>query len=318
MVEELFEIIKKHDIITIFGHLNPDGDCFGSQISLRDTLRLRFPEKKIYAIGSGVRRFKPLIGEMDIVDDDVIKESLAILVDGNDIPRMEDKRCATAKAWIKFDHHVDVGSFTQGPSVVREDANSCCEIIADFIVEQNLDINDRIANALYLGILTDTGRFQFIQDFPKTFRQAAWLCENGADPKKINSILNMTNEMSMSFKGFVFSNYRKTEQGVIYLTLKYKDIVRFNLTPSKAGSMVNLISNVEGYPIWAFFCEEEDGKNHAEFRSNGPAVQPIASKYGGGGHMQAAGVTLPDSKPETIQKVVDDLNETVLAFQKEN
>ena len=82
--------------------------------------------------------------------------------------------------------------------------------------------------------------------------------------------------------------------------------------------MVNLISNVEGYPVWAFFCEEADGKNHAEFRSNGPAVQPFACSIGGGGHMMAAGAPFEPFTKEHAQQIIDGLDEVVRNWRKEN
>ena len=107
MFEELRQIIEANDSIVIFGHIFPDGDCYGSQIGLRELLRLNYPNKKVYAVGSGLRRFFGLMGEMDKVSDDVIKNSLAILVDGNDCSRMEDARVSTAKEFIKIDHHIE-------------------------------------------------------------------------------------------------------------------------------------------------------------------------------------------------------------------
>ena len=138
MFEKIVELIKQYDTITIFGHINPDGDCYGSQIGLRNTLRLTFPNKKVYAVGSGLKRFFPLLGAMDVVEDEVIANSLAIILDGNDLPRMEDQRVRTAKAWAKIDHHVDTGGFKEGPQVVIEKANSTCEIIGDLIIEEHV------------------------------------------------------------------------------------------------------------------------------------------------------------------------------------
>lgn len=318
MFEELLPIIEKNDSIVIFGHIFPDGDCYGSQIGLRETLRLNYPHKKVYAVGSGIHRFFDFLGEMDEVDDETIKNSLAILLDGNDCSRMEDARVFTAKEHIKIDHHVENYRFTEGKFVLDDNANSTCELIVQFIQEENWKVNPTICNALYLGILTDSGRFQFIEDFPKAFNEAAFLCENGANPRKINTLLNVTNEAAMRFKGYVYSHYVKTDKGVIYLTLSYKELKKLHVSPSKAGGMVNLISNVEGYPIWAFFCEYEDGTCHVELRSNGPLVQPVASKYGGGGHMCAAGVTLENMKDETIQMVIDDLDQVIEEYNKGN
>ena len=258
-----------------------------------------------------------LLGTTDIIDDSIIKGSLAIVVDGNDLPRMEDQRITTAKAWIKFDHHVDVGSFTEGEFVVDEEANSCCSIIARMIEELNLPLNETIASALYLGILTDTGRFQFVKDYPETFKQVAWLCENGANPTEINRILSITDESSLAFKGYVYSHYQKTKAGTIYLSISKEVLVKYGLTAGKAGSMVNLISNLKGYPVWAFFCENEDGSCHGEFRSNGPAVQPIAVKHGGGGHLQAAGATIPQFNDKIVNEIVSEFDDAILNWKEE-
>ncbi len=318
MFEKILEQIKKYDIITIFGHINPDGDCYGAQIGLRDSLRLTFPDKTINAVGSGVPVFFSKLGKLDQVDDETIAKSLAILVDGNDLSRMEDQRVTKALAWVKIDHHVDNGTFTEGFFVVKEEANSTCELVTDFILEAQLKINSIIADALFLGIVTDTGRFQYITDYPRAFRQVAWICEQGADPTGLNRILNITEEKSLGFKGFAFSHYQKTDDGVIYLLINKKQLADYHLTASKAGSMVNLIGNIKGYPIWVFFVENEDGTSHVEFRSNGPAVQPIALKYGGGGHVLAAGVTLPNFEPSLISQVISDLNQAIRNFNEEN
>ena len=318
MFETLKTIIEEHNSIVIFGHINPDGDCYGSQIGLRELLKLNYPEKKVYAVGSGFSRFFDLIGNMDEVEDDVIKESLAILLDGNDCSRMEDPRIVTAKAFIKIDHHIENYKFTEGPFVIDTDANSTCSLVAQFAVEAGWKLNPTIANALFLGILTDSGRFQFIEDFPAAFHEVAFLCENGAEPKQINTILNITNEAALKFKGYVYSHYKKSEEGVIYLTFYKETLAKLKVSANKAGSMVNLLSNVKGYPIWAFFCELEDGTCHAEFRSNGPAVQPIASALGGGGHLLAAGVTIDKVDDEIVESIVKDLGKAIIDYQKEH
>lgn len=318
MFEELLKIIEANDSIVIFGHIFPDGDCYGSQLGLRELIRLNYPNKKVYAVGSGLHRFFDLIGKMDEVSDEVIKNSLAVLLDGNDCSRMEDQRVLTAKEFIKIDHHIENYRFTEGKFVINNDANSTCEMIVQMAQESGWKFNPTISNALFLGILTDSGRFQYIEDFALSFKEAAFLCENGADPKAINDILNQTVESALKFRGYVFSHYKKTKNGVIYLTFKNKTLRSLHVSPNKAGTMVNLLSNVVGYPIWAFFCENPDGTCHAEFRSNGPGVQPIASKYGGGGHYLAAGVTLENMSDELVDKIIKECDKAILDYQKEH
>ena len=318
MFEELLEIIEKNDSIVIFGHDNPDGDCYGSQIGLREILRLNYPNKKVFAVGSGIRRFFSTIAPMDNIEDDIIKNSLAIILDGNDLGRMEDRRVYNAKEFIKIDHHIENGRFTQGKFVLDTDVNSTCELIVRFVKEANWKVNPTICNALYLGIVTDSGRFQFIEDFPTAFYEAAWLCENGANPKKLDTLLNTTNEGALAFKGYVYTHYKKSKHGVIYMTFTKDKLRELHVSPFKAGAMVNLLNNVKGYPIWAFFCENYDSTCHIEMRSNGPAVQPVAASMGGGGHLCAAGVTLPDMSNKTIRKVIAKLDNAIITYKKES
>lgn len=316
MFEKIIEKIEKYDVITIHGHIFPDGDCYGSQIAMREIIKLNYPNKEVYAIGSGYRRFHEFIGEMDDVSLEVIEKSLAIIVDVNDLYRCEDNRIFKAKDWAKVDHHIDTFRYKEGPQVIRTSANSCCEIICDLVNENHFKINATIANALYLGIMTDSGRFQYITDFVKAFSDLEWLCQNGADPKTLNRLLNITYEPILEFKGFVYTHYVTTKDGVIYLILNKEQLKRFNLTADKAGSLVNLISNVHGYPIWVFFCETEDGKDHLEIRSNGPVIQQVAFHFGGGGHLLASGATLDRFDEESIQEVVDMLNVTAKEYLK--
>ena len=320
MFEKLQTLIEQYDSIVIFGHDFPDGDCYGSQIGLRETLRLNYPDKKVYAVGTGLTRFFKLIDTMDVVEDEVIKNSLAILLDGNDLSRMEDHRVYDAKAWMKIDHHMENYKFTEGPFVLNTEVNSTCELIVQFIFEAGWKVNPTICNALFLGYLTDSGRFQYVEDYAACFKEVAFLCENGANPRAINDILNVTNEAALRFRGHVMSNYQKTKNGVLFITFTKKQLHKLHVSAARAGTMVNLLANVVGYPVWAFFCENDDGTCHIELRShnNGPAVQPVAAKFGGGGHLHAAGVTVPKLDDQVVSTFVKELDKLAADYKKEH
>ena len=315
MFEHIIKSIEKYDSIVIFGHAHPDGDCYGSQIGLRDSLRLAYPNKNIYAIGDGLPQFFSLIGKMDEVDDEIVSNSLAVILDGNDLNRMSDKRIHNCLAFCKIDHHVDTGSFIEGPQVVDVNANSTCDMITAMIIEQHLPINKNIANALYLGIITDSGRFQYVSNYISTYERVAFLCKSGATPKPINDILNVTSEKIINLKKFVYNNYKKTNN-VLYVVFKKDELQSLGVDANKASSVVNLLANVEGYPVWASFAEYDDGSVRIEFRSNGPAVQPLALSLGGGGHMYAAGLSLPKLDPERINDIVNLLDEVATKWKE--
>lgn len=316
MFEQIWDLIKQSDSIVIYGHINPDGDCYGAQVGLKEVILANLPDKKVYVTGSGVPSFFDVICKMDEVDDETIKNSLAIIVDGNDLPRMEDSRIFTAKKFAKIDHHIDTGTFKEGPFIVDVDANSTCDIITGLVINNNLKISKLGASALYLGILTDSARFQFVSNFPQTFERAKFLCEHGAEPNKINRVLAKTDEISLAAKGYVMSHYKKSKEGVISIVLDRHTLKELNISANHASNLINLLGNIEGYPIWCSFAEYADGRVRAEFRSNGPIVQPVAVSVGGGGHAHASGAQLPSLDYNQIDVIIRKLDQEIINWRK--
>ena len=101
MLKNIIELIEKHDSIVIFGHVNPDGDCYGAQVGLREIILALYPKKKVYITGTGYPRVFTILPKMDKVSDEVIENSLALLVDANDLARMKINALVTAKRGLK-------------------------------------------------------------------------------------------------------------------------------------------------------------------------------------------------------------------------
>ena len=116
--------IKQYDTITIYGHINPDCDCYGSSIGLREIIRDNFKNKKVYALGFGPDYMFERLSRYDEVSDDVIKESLAIIVDCSEIARISEQRIKLAKEIIKIDHHIESVPF-EG-TIKWVDRGNCC------------------------------------------------------------------------------------------------------------------------------------------------------------------------------------------------
>lgn len=307
MFEKILEQIEKYDVITIHGHVFPDGDCFGSQIGLRNCLRKKYPYKKIFAVGSGLPAYFDLLGRMDAVSDEIIESSLGILLDGNDIGRMElSSKLSKAKAFAKIDHHIDAHTFTEGPQVVDTTCNSCCELITHFIQENNLPIDKSVSNPLFFGTLTDSDRFRFSSDFAMSFRDAAYLCDNGAEPSKLIASLSQVNESSLKVKAYILSHYQISKKGILYYILAQEEIKQLGSSMKECSNSINLLSNVKGHPIIASFVEDQNGLFKLEIRSSNIEIHDVACKYNGGGHALAAGSTVTK---DLIQNVLSDLEE---------
>ena len=305
MFEEIISKIEQHDSIVIFGHLNPDGDCYGSQIALRNILKNQYPNKQIYATGSGLKKFFDIIGKMDIVSDETIAKSLAILLDANDLPRAEDKRVFNALDFAKIDHHIDTFTFKEGPEVIDDKATSTCELIYRFAKENNFEIDLISASALYLGIMTDTGRFQFADNFVRMFSIARDLCDIGVDPILLNKTNNLTPEISLDIKALIYSRVVRRNDGIVYAFISKKERDKLGVSSAQICQNTSLLSYVVNHPIWFVASETDIGGMQVEMRSSMFNVQTIAVHFGGGGHTFAAGFTIKEFKQEILDELLD-------------
>ena len=305
MFEKIIAKIEQYDSIVIFGHLNPDGDCYGSQIALRNILRAAYPNKKVFATGTGLKKFYQIIGKLDNVSLETIKDSLAIIVDSNDIERLEDQRAKFAKDFAKIDHHIDTYTFKEGPEVIDDKATSTCELIYLFAQENNFEIDLISASALYLGIMTDTGRFQFADNFVRMFDIVKNLCLLGVDPILLNKTNNLVPEVNLKIKAFIYSHINIRDDGIIYVVARKKDRDLLGVTSAQICQNTSLLSYVINHPIWFIVSETDTGGMQAEIRSSLYNVQTIAAHFGGGGHNFAAGFTIKEFKQETLNELID-------------
>ena len=304
MFEKIISKIEEYDSIVIFGHRNPDGDCYGSEIALRNILRNKYPTKSIYCVGSGLKKFFDIIGPTDTVPYEVIAKSLAILLDANDLERAEDQRICNALDFAKIDHHIDTFTFTEGPEVIDDTASSTCELIYEFAMENGLDIDLISASALYLGIMTDTGRFQFANNFVKMFEIVRDLCDLGVDPILLNKVNNLIPEESLDIKAFIYSHITKTNYGVIYVYATKEDREKLGVTSHQICGNTSLIGYIADHPIWFISAETDDGGIQTEIRSSIFNVQEIAVNFGGGGHTYAAGFTTKGYKDGVVEQLL--------------
>ena len=304
----IYKKIKENDSIVIFGHILPDGDCYGSQLGLKEIILTAFPHKKVYTVGTGIKPLFNRLGAMDSVDDETIKNSLAILIDATDFSRSEDQRIAMGKEFLKIDHHIESVPF-DNLKWVDTDSIASCQMVAEFAQSYKMKITQKAAECLFLGIVTDSGRFMFPPTNEKTHRIVADFYHIGIDAKAIFDIIYQVDEDSLRYKGYLTTHYLKTDKGVIYLYVPKEVYHSFGLTFERASGLVNVLSNIKGCPIWSLFTENEDGTIRVELRSNGACVQKVAVMFGGGGHHQASGAKLAGGGLESVMKVVEALNQ---------
>ena len=307
-MKDIYRLIKKNDIITLYGHINPDCDCYASTLALREIIKDNFKNKKVYALGYGSEQLYDRLTKYDEIDEDVIKQSLAIECDCSEIDRVNDQRIRLAKQIAKIDHHIESKPFI-GVKWVDTDAIACAQMIAEFAFHYKLKVSKLAAELLYLGICTDSGRFRYAPTNAKTHRIVARLYELGIEIKSIFDILYQSDEKFVKYQALLVSKFERTKNNVIYCFADVKDYEKFGLTFDQISKNVNVIGNIRGCSIWCLFTRSPEDKIRVEFRSSGPNVQPVAKKYGGGGHAHAAGARLENQKNfDLCKKIVEDLD----------
>lgn len=307
-MKKILEKIKEFDTIIIHGHVNPDGDCIGSQYGLKYLIETTFPDKKVIITGKS-SKYVSFIGEPTMIEDETLFENaLSICVDCPVYERLSDNRCNKSMYSIKIDHHNDSNIYCDY-EYIDPIAPSCTQIITEFykMFSDELKMNEEAATALYVGMLTDTGRFSHGNISPKTFECASTLLACGVDLSFVNNSLSLETEGALRLKGYCLNNFKVTENGFAYIALKYDEFTKFGVGEEVASSLVTSISTMKECPVWALIIENKE-KIRLRLRSRGPAINELASKYNGGGHKLASGGTLNSwDDLEEFVKLADEL-----------
>lgn len=307
-IKEIYKLIKKYKVITLYGHINPDPDCYGSSLALRELIRDNFKGKEVYALGYGSEKLYDRLTCYDEVSDEKIQESLAIICDCSEIERISEPRIRLAKQICKIDHHIESKPFI-GVKWVDNDAIACAQMIAEMAFAYHWKISKLAAELMYLGIVTDSGRFRYPPTNGKTHLIVSKLYDLGIEPKSIFSILYQSDEAFVKYQALIVTKFKKTEHNVIYCFMDVKDYEQFGLKYEQVAKNVNVLGNIVGCPIWCLFTRSPEGQIRIEFRSHGLDVQKVALKYGGGGHRQASGARFENQKDfKLAMDVVKDLD----------
>lgn len=306
MFEEILKTIKEYSRIIIHRHSYPDGDAMGSQIGLKKLIEDNFPDKEVYAVGDHAKRYAFMEGsEMDEIEDSMYAGALAIILDCGATALISDGRYTLAAKTVRFDHHIFAEKIAD-IEVVDTSYESCCGLLTDFAVQSGLQLSSASARALYTGMVTDSGRFRYDSTTSKTFRLASELMKQEFDTSEIYSQLYADELSSVQLRAKFVLKMQLTAYKVAYIYTTKEELASYGAdTFTISRGMVNTMADIRGVDIWVNFTETEE-KVLVEIRSSKYTVQPIAVKYGGGGHAKACGASVKD-RAEAMA-LLEDLN----------
>lgn len=314
MFTEILQAIKEHSTIILHRHLSPDGDAMGSQIGLKEILKENFPEKRVYAVGDHAKRYAFMDGStMDEVADEIYEGALAIVLDCGGSALISDERYKTAEKTVRFDHHIYAEKICD-LEAVDTSYESCCGLLTDFAVQCGLRLSPAAAKALYTGMVTDSGRFRFDSTTSKTFRLASELLKQPFSITEIYSQLYADDFQQVRLRAQFILKIQFTPQNVAYIYTTKEELAACGAdTFTVSRGMVSTMADLRGVDIWVNFTETEE-RVLVEIRSSKYTVQPVAVKYGGGGHAKACGCSVPDRA--TAMLLLKDLNDYIRGEDK--
>ncbi|WP_416326086.1 DHH family phosphoesterase [[Eubacterium] hominis] len=314
-MNSIFELIQKYDIITIYRHISPDADALGSQFGLKQWIIDSYPDKQVYALGKDDGSKCSHFPGSDVVDDETIRHSLAIILDTANQDRIDDARWKTAAYRLKIDHHIFVETFAD-EEYIDDRSGATCEILGTLLMNEGYHISSTAAQYIYSGLIADTLRFSIPTTTSQTLRTAAYLLDHGVDVQKSNEENFSTSMQQFQYENYLRSSCKVLGGKIAYSIVHKEDYEQFGLSFNEAKEKVFVFGGVHEFKAWALFVEKETDEQgmlryNGSLRSRNTTINDIAMRYNGGGHRFACGVkNLSDKDIECIlQEILNRINE---------
>lgn len=292
----LLQECKEAKKIGIGGHIRPDGDCVGACLSLGQYLKKTLPGAQVKVfLEKPADIFSRIKGYEEIDSTFAEEETFDVffaLDCASDRLGGAEKYFQSAVKKINIDHHVS-NSGCGDVNVIRPKIGSTCEVLYDLMDKDKLDRD--LAMALYIGIIHDTGVFQYSNTTPETMKKAAHLISFGFDfPKLIEeSFYQKTYLQSQIMGRALMESIRFLNGSCIVSVVERKTMDFYDVTPSDLDGIVNQLRNIKGVDCAIFMYETGVLEYKVSLRSNEKVdVAKVASYFGGGGHVRAAGCTM--------------------------
>ena len=307
MFEAILREIVAYDTIILHRHSQPDGDALGSQIGLKHIIRENWPQKTVYMVGDAAGRYGFMRDSvMNKVPDEAYTDALAIILDTSARALISDERYSLAKHTARIDHHLFVEKIAE-TEVTDSSFESCCGLVTTMAMEGGLRMPQIAAESLFTGMVTDSGRFRYDATTARTYRLAAYLMEQPIDTNALYRNLYASDWNTVKLRASFMQKMQRTPHGAAYVYTTREEMQELKADEfSISRGMVSVMGDIRGVDVWVNFTETDHGVL-CELRSTEQNINPIAVKYGGGGHTKASGATVPDR--ETAMQMLNDLDQ---------
>lgn len=302
----------RHVVLTT--HVNADGDGVGSEVGLWYLLRAEGVSVSI-ANPTGIPdRFNFLIPEGADASERAVREieraDVVASLDIGDLSRLGNLAPVIGKRqppFVCIDHHVGPVKLPAGPYLIAPEATATAELVFDLASVAGWPLTPESAQALYVGLLTDTGGFRFSNTTARALRVAAALLEHGVDPEAIYaSVYASAPEGRVRLLAEVLQTLVvEPDVGLAWVTVPPDALRRHEVTADDLDGVVEFPRSIAGVRMALLFRHIANGRVKVSFRSMGEVdVAALAHQFGGGGHHRAAGASIDGTMAEVEEQVL--------------
>lgn len=311
-MKNIAEVLDGVKTMAIAGHIRPDGDCVGSCMALYAYIRKWFPEIQadIY-----LETPKPVFGYLAYVEEVKSEASgekeydlfVTCDVSSRDRLAVAGEYFEKAKKTVCIDHHVSNLGFANINHILP-DASSSCEVLYGLLDPEKVD--REVAQAVYTGIIHDTGVFQYSCTSPETMRIAGELMKTGFDFTELieKSFYQKTYIQNQVMGRVLAESILLLDGKCIVGYMKKKDMDFYGVDGADLDGIVSQLRLTEGVEAAIFIYEKNTQEFKVSLRSNGEVdVSKIAVFFGGGGHVKAAGCEMSGSMYDVVNNITAEL-----------
>lgn len=303
----LSDILKDVKSVGITGHIRPDGDCTGSVLALYDYIVENMPETDVDLYleqpGSEFYYLKNIDKIKNTPEDK--KYDVFFVLDCSSLDRIEPFISCfnNASKTVCIDHHVSNTGFTD-LSKIEPQASSACEVLYGTMDADKISRN--VAECIYTGIIHDTGVFKYSCTSKKTMEIAGEMMEKGIDYSDIidNTFYKKTYVQNQILGRALLESVLFYDGKCIFTTVTMDEMEFYGVTGRELGGIVEQLRLTDGVEVAIFLYQTGEEEYKVSLRSKKKIdVAAIATQFGGGGHVRAAGYTAKGSVYQIINSI---------------
>ena len=316
--EQIGQTLHENQRFAVLGHVRPDGDALGSQLALGLSLKQLGKDVRIWNEEGMLEKYSflpnaNLLTKPPTEPEDV---DVAIALDtaiqnrlGTTLPAVR-----SAKLWINIDHHPSNPGYGD-LAYVDPNSPATGQILFELIKSEKLPVDSAIAENLYVAISTDTGSFQYPNTTARTFEIAAELVRAGVDVGRVSQLTyeNYPRRRVELLRDLLGTMRFEANDRVASFSLSLATAKKLGVLPEDNEGLIDHLRAIRGVIVAVFFEELADGKARVSMRSKSERVNvcAICERFGGGGHVLAAGARVHGSLAEVEQKILEEVRDVV-------